>query len=203
MRLTNEDILHFLKVAYFGNSEDKYESASRRAYRDFCRTIRSQAFKAATLVEKESFRQEVTEYIREEIAKLTRNPDKSQNSFDVWHETVCLGIIERFSFGELHYGQAQKWINMTIKYLCVLCNDSLKDAWFFPFLHVPMDNIIINVAVEAGFIERPVVCWSRWNMNQYKGYQAALIAAIHNSKGENYPPLLWEFRNWKSDDEQG
>lgn len=201
MKLTNEDILHYLKKAFFGDIEDKYDAASRRAYRDFCRTIRSQAFKEATLVEKESFRQGVTQYIRDEIDKLIKKLDKSQETFDAWHERVCLGIIEHFPFGELYYGQAQKWINMTFKYLCVLDTNSIKDAWFFPFLHVPMDNIIINVAVEAGFIERPVVRWSRWNKNQYKGYQDALIAAIHNSKGNYYPPLLWEFRNWKVDAE--
>ena len=201
MKLTNEDILHFLRVAYFGDIKDKYDAASGRAYRDFCRTIRSQVFKEANIVEKESFRQGVTTYIRDEIEMLKRDTNKSQDAFNAWHERVCLGIIAHFPFGELHYGQAQKWINMTFKYLCVLDDDSIKDAWFFPFLHVPMDNIIINVAVEAGLIERPIIRWSRWNKNQYKDYQAALIAAIHNSKGNNCPPLLWEFRNWKFDAE--
>lgn len=201
MELTIEDILHFLKVAYFGNTEDIFDAASRRAYRDFCRTIRSQRFKDAVLEEKEAFRHDVTEYMKTEIGKLMRKTDNNQEAFDAWHKNVCDGIIGKFSYGVLHYGQAQKWINMTFKYLCVLDDGSIRKAWFFPFLHVPMDNIIINVAVEKHLIERPIVRWSRWNENQYQAYQKALRISIHDSKGKDYPPLLWEFRNWKSDEE--
>ena len=201
MKLTKEDILHFLKVAYFGNIDNVYDAASKRAYRDFCRTIRSQRFKEASYESKEGFRQDVTDYMRTKIDGLKGITNKKQEVFDAWHTDVCNGIIDRFPYGIMYYGQAQKWINMTFKYLYVLEESVHRDAWYFPFLHIPMDNIIINVAVENQLIERPIVRWSRWTENQYKTYQTALKTAIHKSKGDDFPPLLWEFRNWKADEE--
>ena len=199
MELTIEDILHFLKVAYFGDIEDVYKAASKRAYRDFCRTIRSQRFKDATHESKEVFRHDVTDYMKTRIGSLKEITNKKQEAFDAWHTDVCNGIIARFPYGELYYGQAQKWINMTFKYLCVIDEGTHRKAWYFPFLHIPMDNIIINLAVEERLIERPDVPWSRWMEAQYETYQTALRTSIHNSYGDDYPPLLWEFRNWKSD----
>lgn len=199
MNLNHDDILHFLKSAYFGSIDDQYAAASKRAYRDFCRTIRSQLFKNATSESKEELRRKITDYMKSEIERLAKMKDIDSAAFDEWHSVVCRGIIERFTIDTLCYGQAQKWINMTFKYLCVL-DDDIKNAVFFKFLHIPMDNIILDVAVDAHLIDRPVKRWSRWNEAEYKQYQNAIRNAIHKNKGNHYPPLLWEFRNWKANE---
>lgn len=197
MILNQDVILHFLKTAYFGNIDDYYIAASKRAYRDFCRTIRSQRFKNASSESKEELRHRITDFMKTEIELLAKMKDLDFAAFDEWHSGVCQGIIERFTIDTLCYGQAQKWINMTFKYLCVL-DDAIYKADYFKFLHIPMDNIIIDIAVDAHFIDRPVKRWSRWNETEYKQYQKAIRNAIHNSKGINYPPLLWEFQSWKA-----
>lgn len=199
MKLSQKDVLIFLRSAYFGNYEDTYIAASYRAYRDFCRTIRSREFNDATNEIKGRIKDQVTSYLKSQIQELRNMPSLDQATFDAWHHNVCLGIIERFPLTPLFYGQAQKWLNMMFKYLCVL-DESLWEDTCFNYLHVPFDNIIIDIAVNSGFIERPVMRWSRWREQEYNQYQTNLRAAIHENKGKNYPPLLWEFRNWKADE---
>ena len=88
------------------------------------------------------------------------------------------------------YGQAQKWLNMTIKYLYCLQYNKFKKA--FHYLHVPIDNRIIKSAYKDFKIAKPVESWSKWNKEEYTNYQEKLIKAI----GDKKDPLRWEFTAW-------
>ncbi len=198
LELNQEDVLHFLRTVYFGKYDDIIAVASDRAYRDFCRTIRSPRFKATSAEAKEQKREEITLFLKEEIGRLSKKKEMNRRVFDEWHSAVCRGIINKFSLDGLYYGQAQKWLNMTFKYICALDTDAMNQAKYFEYLHIPMDNIIIEKAVESGLINRPNMAWSRWDEEEYKRYQKALIDGIHQQEGKNYPPLLWEFKHWKA-----
>lgn len=194
----HEDILHFLRQAYFGNYRNNpFQVASDRAYRDFCRTIRSKTFKTLHDEEKNKAKIAVTNYIRERLAAIHFPEDDNQERFEVWHKETCDGIIRTFSLCDLTYGQAQKWLNMMFKYLLTL--EQPEACRLINWLHIPFDNIIIERAIAKNVFERPRKAWSQWTYDEYTKYQSLLRNWIKNTKGKDFPPIIWEFRNWHND----
>lgn len=69
-------------------------------------------------------------------------------------------------------GQAQKWVNMTLKYLWLL--DALPDNIDKKDLHVPIDSYIIKIAYRKkgniqicfGIRKKPKELWSKWDKKQ-------------------------------------
>lgn len=184
----DEDILKFLKAAYFGDFSDCYKAACNRAYRDMNRTIR---FGELSSNDREDLKKEVKEKLKDEI-KDNLNKISSQEEFDDWHEKVCDQIKEIYKEKgiTLTYGQAQKWINMTIKYLYVLEAKTFDGV--FEYLHVPIDNYVLDIAKEELGVERIKEAWSKLDVyEEYLKYQENIKEKI----GE-IAPLRWEFRNW-------
>jgi hypothetical protein len=196
--LTQEDILHFLRQLAFRNYDNPFVAASEKAYLDFCRTIRF--FKAETPLtnEQSDRRQNVKDSISAMIQnriELLSQSDVNKESFDVWHTEICETIIEMFSSeATLLYGQAQKWINMSMKYLLSLDNKAVINL--IPWLHVPIDNNILTTAYDQLGIPIPLKRWSRWNKNDYLTYQSKLIQSI-NSIFQKIHPIIWEMRTWQ------
>lgn len=186
----DKDILDFLKVIYFGDISDPIEATSTRAYRDFNRTIR---YGAMTSDKRNHLRKMVTEQFRIEIPALVKAEQLNQRDYDIWHYNICTQIRTYYQSAgvEFTYGQAQKWLNMTIKYLYI-CGEYTFDN-IFQYLHVPVDNYIISVVKKELGISCPKISWSRWDdyHGQYMRYQLAL-----RSKIVGYPPLRREFKYW-------
>ena len=92
--------------------------------------------------------------------KLVSSPD--QNSFDSNHVDICESIIEEKGYtikgksfssireevldSALHYGQAQKWLNMTMKYMLLLGVEEV--VAMKKYLHVPIDSYILKAAAS-------------------------------------------------------
>lgn len=186
----DKDILDFLKVIYFGDISDPMEAASDRAYRDLNRTIR---YNDMSSEQRTRLRETVTNLFREEIPALVKAAPSSQSEYDSWHYRICSRI--RTCYREagiaLSYGQAQKWLNMAMKYLYV-CGTYTFEG-FFSYLHVPIDHYIFLIAKKELGIPCPKIRWSRWDdyTGQYMAYQLALRSRI-----QNMAPLRWEFRYW-------
>lgn len=130
-------ILDFLKMLYFGVTDNPFEAASRSAYTDMCRTIRFNGKNGDML------RKAVDSLLEERIPELVAVNDAED--FTKWHQSICEEIVSMYeSEGiEFHIGQAQKWVNMTLKYLYVLVPDVVEP--FYRFLHIPLDNYIIDI----------------------------------------------------------
>lgn len=209
-KISNEELLEFFKYSYFGNLKDPIEAAINRAYRDMCRTL---DFKDFTEKDKTDFKKEVKAILK----NIMKNEDKNQNinniknqdEFDIWHHGLCHNIIEKCKKIEKYkktdegkeekiqftYGQAQKWVNMTIKYLYIL-NDHTFDC-VFEYLHIPVDNYIFDAVEKELEIDRPTDTWSRWDKHEeYLKYQKDIRERIEKDKNIDVPPLLWEFKNW-------
>ena len=60
----------------------------------------------------------------------------------------------------------------------------------FEYLHIPIDNCILNVANEKLGIDKPKTAWSKWDEKQYHNYQNEIKSKI------KIAPLCWEFENW-------
>lgn len=128
----DSNILEFLKMLYFGVTDNPFEAASRSAYTDMCRTIRFHGKNG------EALRKSVDVLLEERIPELIA-VDNSEK-FTQWHYSICKQIVEQYEAAgiEFYIGQAQKWVNMTLKYLYVLVPDVVEP--FYRFLHIPLDN---------------------------------------------------------------
>lgn len=186
--ILSEDILRFLKLAYLGKSDNLFSIAGKRAYRDFCRTIRN--FKSNDIEDRKKDRDSVISLIADELTVFPSFNEQSE--FDEWHTTLCEKIINTFSpQATLFHGQAQKWLNMTIKYSMVL--EIPQITQLIPFLHAPVDNKVLDMAKNDLKVHAQNLPWSRWNKEIYLDYQYKLRKAIP----DNLTPFVWEFMKWE------
>jgi len=189
--ITKEIILTFLKDVYFSEwrePEQAYIAAGNRAYRDFCRTIRGMKDDAE---DKDECKDTLSKAIFTSLEKA--NP-QSQEAFDKWHHKTCEEIIEKYrGTALLNYGQAQKWVNMALKYGIVLEIPQAEAA--IPYAHVPVDNIVIKMLSKENVHPSSSQAWSKWDKDIYVDFQSK-IRQFAQSIGKY--PIVWEFTNWQS-----
>lgn len=156
--------------------------------------------------------------------------DNSQE-YDSWHENICDQIVMNYATllkeycaeEKFSYGNAQKWVNMTIKYLYIMCGVFDENTVFWqeigkdimavaPFHHAPVDRNIIRAAWEANvklplkpdklcksgergkYDDQKVKAWSSWKKDDYKEFYKSLrINVLNSAKGY---PLDWENEKW-------
>lgn len=194
-----EEKLKFWIFSTLGKNNDFYDACVRRAYRDFNRTLRG----IGEIQKKESF-DEMVSVVKIEIKKLIETEFENQNSFDSEHEKSCDLIIKNFDelynnkviyndkSQELTYGQAQKWINMSIKYLFLLGENKINEIRLnLQYFHVPIDSIIIKNIEEnhqiSTFFNKP---WSKLDdYGKYLKYQSELRKL---AKNKDISPLEFE-----------
>lgn len=142
-----------------------------------------------------------------------------------WHKETCNKVIKKAQEYEqdnwlqkngnegkgFYYGQAQKWVNMTIKYMWVTERWKDKLDKLMNVLHVPVDSyiiegvwnrdgwedvlkgILVNGKEKSGrFSSDKVVPWSKWDETQYKDFQVALRTKLKKEQ----TPFEWEEETW-------
>ena len=199
--IDNKDVLFFLKSSLFGSEySEKYNTdagkidlAIKRAYRDMNRTI-DEDDKEKIKIEK----CRVVDCLKGLIIEKQINKIIDQPSFDEWHSKLCEAVTDKKFYT---FGQAQKWVNMTLKYLLVL--DYEPVLRLIQYLHVPIDKVVVGKALEG---EHPLfdgnpdeyLPWSKkikdGPKNNYYKFQDSLRKAI---KGLH--PIQWEFKAWNGD----
>lgn len=164
--MANKEVgIKFLIWAYFNldGSEDKKDIIKRcieLAYKD---ATNQGAFNA--IEDKGAFK---TEDASSELQKIIEKGPTSP--FDDWHETVCKALMKSYTTASeanppaFSYGNAQKWLNMTIKYLYIyrglldyfsstLLSEGSREfyafydekyATFENEFHIPIDSFIME-----------------------------------------------------------
>lgn len=142
--LTDKDYKDFLLFLYFGKDKNYLDNCIDRAYRDFNRTLHG--------LSTHKFRDDIVSeskiYLKQEII-LMKNCKiiRTQEEFDLWHKGICYGlknIFKNYGYVDFYVGQAQKWINMSLKYVFV--HDVTRLDGFnniYEYCHIPIDNIIL------------------------------------------------------------
>lgn len=189
----NENIKKFYRICVFGTEKNNEKAAANRAYRDMCRTIRFE--KGVSQTVKDDCRTRVIELIETKIKKC--NSIDTIEKYDKFHDSLCLRIIDCYdnqTIAEITYGQAQKWVNMTMKYLCVLYEGQCD--WLnkiYSFLHIPIDSIILDKAKKEFPNEFPVnnIPWSQLSNREYLTIQNKFRAVI-----KDVALIDWEFKAW-------
>ena len=88
-------------------------------------------------------------------------------------------------------GLAQKWVNMTLKYLWIL---GVLDDKYEEKLDVPIDSYILEEIAKIG-IEVKDIKWSTWNSwQEYKELQNKLKEMVWNEY--QYSGIRWENEKW-------
>lgn len=164
------------------NTADGFEYAGiRKAYLDFNRTLKinDRDLHPSNKIKCEDF-------LKSQLLVLISKELESQKDFDSLHQELCDSLIGTWSI--LTYGQAQKWINMTLKYWLVLGEHRIKNieknARFF---HIPIDSYV----QKGWFQEKKPKAWSKINnYDDYMEYQKKHRA----SADPKSHPLLEEFK---------
>jgi hypothetical protein len=172
MKTTLED---FWIRCYLGSREhsDYIDLSINRAYRDLNRTIHGMKNINPDL-SKKNYAQ-LSQTVNKSVNILLDSKIKNQEEYDKIHEKECNILIQKFKQlyddGQdlkFHIGQAQKWINMTLKYLYAIGKErhqlSLDNYYLF---HIPIDNIIQEKLKEKGILPLKAN-WSR--LDSYKVY---------------------------------
>lgn len=181
-KLISEKIKEDFYITLYFNLTEGYENAGlKRAYLDFNRTLK---IKEGNQEARDTKQRNAQSYLKEELEKLISKEINSQQKFDIEHEILCKNLINNWS--ELTVGQAQKWINMTLKYWLLFGASRIqnieKNANYF---HIPIDSYV----QKGMFDEKNPNPWSK--INEYKGYFE--YQQKHREKETGNPPILDEF----------
>lgn len=212
-------VLEFLKYAYFNitkgdRMEDILSKCANKAYMDLCRTIR---FKTDDSSIKAKYKATICDMLMQKYDVLCNavsacSDEEKQNIFDKEHNHICEEIVKRYSeISEFTYGQAQKWLNMMLKYVLLIEEDSVLKS----YLHIPVDSYIMQavgsdnpklkyclklecVPKKNGtlgkYSESSSKPWSKWNYEEYIAFQSAVRTAI--SESNYHSPIEWENEAW-------
>lgn len=138
------------------------------------------------------------------------NTTESTLSFNAWHEKVCKSLVDEYKNVKLEkplftYGNAQKWLNMTLKYLWLL---GMLPEWIEESdLHIPIDSYILQAIKDGEKIDNKnnisadgikgsgqdytykEKAWSNLDYDEY-------VAFYKKYQGELESPLKWENEAW-------
>jgi hypothetical protein len=169
-KLNPTDFEDFFIRTYFGQSTGDYIDLSiQRAYLDFNRTLHG----ISKLNSKDLLYTNAKTYLKTRLIKLSDGVmDPTEENFNNWHKETCDGLIEHYNqyhYQEFYYGHAQKWINMSLKYIFALREVRVPGfSKFTPFFHIPIDNIILKKMKQYHIPVFFDCAWSK--MNNYDDY---------------------------------
>ena len=178
----------------------------------YCRTINY--ISGANQKEKNDYKNQTYDLIVDLLDGYPRINDRDYSSFDDWHKEAIKRIIDKskeypklFEENHIIVGQAQKWLNMSIKYMRmmgILNNDIDLES-----IHIPIDNYIVDAANKAGRISKlfeveglgikPALD-KKWSLIKdyevYSDYQEKIREAL---KVRDYAPIDWEEEAWMAE----
>ena len=172
-----------------------FEGAAHKAYADMARrTLRIKENSKERIALKKS----ATEILQQAVETLKNDP----SDFPKWHEKSCNALIACYG-GQISYGQAQKWLNMLLKYLYVYDVNGYETLFSrerITALDMPVDSKVIEALHKKYNVKRPTAGWSVWDRNTYRAYQAAARSALQNAPDIENPderlPFYWELIHW-------
>ena len=187
---TQRDQADFLLRLYFGSGGAACEQVIRRAYLDLSRTVHG----AGAYPEAQGI---ASRFLHERITALRGDETVvTYSAFDLWHEEICRVLCSMYfkmGYEQFFIGQAQKWVNMALKYVFVFGETRMPGfAYLYPLCHVPIDNILLRTE-EFKPLAKFREAWSR-----IKDYDEYL--AFQDRVRQRYPssaPLAIEFVAWQ------
>jgi|SRR5665213_3969038 len=182
----------------FGSPEGLVRRCVNRAYRDFNRTWHGAQDPAGQRLE----RRETAETAIVEALSAIVDRGIDQAAFDIWHRDTRNAVIYASDPAQrgsgLTLGQAQKWINMSTKY--VVGSGAPGFAGLKVVAHVPIDGLLLTALErDCKFTPAlkllPKIAWSKLSDEQaYEKFQCEVRRLAAPSS-----PLVLEFRLWSEE----
>ena len=190
--ITRDEWEKYILDLFFGNNEALLNCINR-AYRDFNRTLHGYG----SLANNEEITRKIKFILKNEFKEVKNKNIDNQNKFDEWHQSLCNLLIEFYNqnnYKKFYIGQAQKWINMTFKYIFAYGNKYINGYDFlYQYCHVPIDNILIE-ELKPHNPPKLLTAWSRIdNYAVYLKYQQWFHKEFKKI------PLDIEFKLWKGE----
>jgi len=161
--------------------DDIITLAITKAYRDLMRTIRGFSCNP----EHDSIIKNARQSLHSSITTMLSAELKTQSEFDELHKAACYDLISSFRGQKFTVGQAQKWLNMTFKYLHLLDFPEVQKV--YEYCHIPIDSYMLNITNYS-----MSTAWSKLNNYcEYLEYQNWF-----RLKYPNDIPLDKEFYLW-------
>lgn len=173
-----------------------FEGAAHKAYADMARrTLRIKE----NSKERTALKKSATKILRQAVEDLKND----SSDFPKWHEKSCNALIACYG-GQISYGQAQKWLNMLLKYLYVYDVNGYETLFSsregIAALDMPVDSKVIEALHRKYNVKRPTAGWSVWDRNTYRAYQAAARNALQSASdienSDEHIPFYWELIHW-------
>lgn len=197
--LQKEDALRFYALMTMGGYLS-IDACINTAYRDFCRTMHGIMGNDRN----EAMRSEASDIIRRMIGKVLK-VSLTQAEFDKLHSSACKAVKKVYSDNQTSFfiGQAQKWINMSLKYVYLLYLVDLLDInktgiemlkQNYRHFHLPIDNIVLQHQTVKRLYSEHIgnTAWSRIDdYPKYLAFQKNLQEAVE------IPLIVFEGQIWK------
>jgi hypothetical protein len=183
-----------ISFLFNGSMAPALKECVKRAYLDFSRTADGIGKGVDA-----SLRTDTAHALVLEILTAATLTPWTQDVYDLWHKEQCAVIIRHYAdraYTAFTPGQAQKWLNMAVKYaLCLHGAEMLplsRAASLWRVAHAPLDNYILDaLCTEHG--AQPLDCtWSR--IATYEDYFE--VQRWIRTKFAPRPALDVEFRVW-------
>lgn len=207
--------------------------AGKKAYLDMNRTLN---FIVSTKDAKDKKTEKSIAKTREglrnqAIEKMFDHFKEVNEDYDEWHNNICKNIIkiyceklktkskEKIEKCDMTVGQAQKWVNMTVKYIWLVCSVyGTSDIFHYyenlmkqeKYFHIPLDHYILDYVklncidkdenlseeIKNGLTAIKKVWSAIPDFESYNKYQEALRKLIMNEEVNYHSPLEWELVHW-------
>ena len=166
----------FWHRVYFNLDKGYMRACIDRAYLDFCRTLEIKQYQSEQWSEIKEKLASILERNINEMLSLTIN---SQKEFNIWHQHTMLHLISMDDIDKLispnkylTIGQAQKWVNMSLKYIYAVGDKYINNARLnSAYYHLPIDNIIQGKLEDYG-VSPLEMAWSKLDeLYRYEVFQ--------------------------------
>lgn len=126
-------------------------------------------------------------------------------NFNEWHKNLCLNFVDKFNnevikdnYMPIHFGKAQKIVNMNFKYLST-CDNADEYEEYFKYCHIPIDSYILKwyyreISPKTKACEK--IPWSNLSYDDYFAIQSK-INSYFEQYGKN--PFIEEWSIWETE----
>ena len=192
-KVTREEWNGFVALARLDRPGDGLGRCIQSAYLTMNRTLVGMAKSP----DADGWRRFMTDFLKERLAALTCRLMWSQDEFDAWHRDTTSRLVQIAENPDFHFtvGQAQKWINVSIKNAIALGDRLMPDLFrVYDVAHVPLDRIVLGELRRKDWMPRDLLQdpWSQ--LTDYKEYMACQRLIRENLPGI---PLEEEFHIWE------
>src|SRR5450830_771595 len=192
-KVSREEWNGFVAVARLDRPGDGLNRCIQSAYLTMNRTLVG----IAKSPNAHDWRRSMTDCLREKLAALTCRPTWNQDEFDTWHRNTTSRLVQTAENPDFDFtvGQAQKWINVSIKNAVAL-EDRLMPSLscVYDVAHVALDRIVLGELRRKDWMPRELLQdpWSQ--LTDYEEYMTCQRLIRENLPGI---PLEEEFHIWE------